>query len=174
MNKPAYSLHLGKNRYKDIRDVVIVREWHPTYEESSQICNPVTFAQYVYNMFKHEDDVEYFLAIPLNNANIPLGFHILAKGTVNEVLINPRDVFRAAIMLNATSVLLAHTHPSGNNMPSENDHKITKSLIAAGNTLGIKVLDHVVVGMGECMSYFSIETGVSGKDSPSRFTVLEQ
>lgn len=69
-----------------------------------------------------------------------------ADGTLDTILVHPREVFRAAIAANAAAILLVHNHPSGDPTPSEADIKITRDLIRAGQLLKIDVLDHVIIG----------------------------
>ena len=69
-----------------------------------------------------------------------------ADGTLDTLLVHPREVFRAAIAANAAAVVLAHNHPSGDPTPSEADIKVTRDLIRAGQLLKIDVLDHVIIG----------------------------
>jgi DNA repair protein RadC len=73
-------------------------------------------------------------------------------GTLNASLVHPRDVFRAAIRLNAAAVILVHNHPSGVPEPSTDDRELTDRLNKAGDLLGIKVLDHLVVATGGYVS----------------------
>ena len=70
----------------------------------------------------------------------------LSQGTLDSLLVHPRDVFRSAIASNAAAIVLAHNHPSGDPTPSESDIKVTRDLIRAGQLLKIEVLDHVIVG----------------------------
>jgi DNA repair protein RadC len=84
--------------------------------------------------------------LALNTKSIVAGIHILAIGTLDSVLIHPREVFKAAILNNASSIVLFHNHPSGDPTPSSEDIEITKVLIAAGELMLIQVLDHVITG----------------------------
>ena len=68
------------------------------------------------------------------------------EGTIDTLLVHPREVFKAAIAANAAAVVLAHNHPSGDPTPSEADIKVTRDLIRAGQLLKIEVLDHVIIG----------------------------
>ncbi len=89
---------------------------------------------------------EYFLAVPLNRRNVVSGYEeIISIGTLDSSLVDPREVFRQAIVKNAASVIIAHNHPSGNTEPSPEDIDITRRLVKAGETLGIEVLDHIIV-----------------------------
>ena len=76
--------------------------------------------------------------------------HVLvAHGTLDTILVHPREVFRAAITAGAAAVVLAHNHPSGEATPSEADIKVTRDLIRAGQLLKIDVVDHVIIGNGQ-------------------------
>jgi DNA repair protein RadC len=124
-------------------------------------------------------DAEHALSAPLNNAeaiyraNLDMkGFHQevvrvvlldaqhrcitrvnIAKGTVNESLARPREIFRPAIIHSASAFVLVHNHPSGKTNPSKADLQLTKRVAAAAHILQIKFLDHVIVGQG----YFSFQ-----------------
>jgi DNA repair protein RadC len=95
---------------------------------------------------RHNADVEGFYVLCLNTRRRVIGFHLVAHGTLDTVLIHPREVFRPAIVANAAAVFLMHNHPSGDPFPSEGDIKVTRDLMRAGQTLKIEVLDHVIVG----------------------------
>lgn len=74
------------------------------------------------------------------------------EGTLNASVFHPREIFRFAIEESANSIVLAHNHPSGDPQPSQEDIRATKQLIEAGNHIGIKVLDHVIIGDGVFVS----------------------
>ena len=77
-----------------------------------------------------------------------VGHRIVFEGTLNSCPFHPREIFRHAIDCNANTIILAHNHPSGDPQPSQEDIRATKQLIEAGNQIGIKVLDHIVIGDG--------------------------
>ena len=91
---------------------------------------------------------EAFVVITLNTKNKVLGKHLISIGTLNSSLVHPREVFRVGIMDNANAMILAHNHPSGDPTPSAEDIKVTRQLVGAGEIMGIKVLDHVILGSG--------------------------
>ena len=93
-------------------------------------------------------DREHFRAIYLDSRNGLLGMETIAIGSLNASLVHPREVFKAAILLNAAALVVVHNHPSGATEMSEEDMTITNNLIKAGELLGIEVLDHVVIGDG--------------------------
>ena len=89
---------------------------------------------------------ECFVVIALNAKNRVIEKHLVSLGTVSSALVHPREVFRALIQSSASTCILAHNHPSGDSSPSAEDIKITRQLISAGEIMGIKVLDHIVIG----------------------------
>lgn len=73
-----------------------------------------------------------------------LGMEVVSLGTVNSVMVHPRDVFASALERRATHLILAHNHPTGLLEPSENDITMTRRMEKAGKLLGVNVLDHIV------------------------------
>ncbi len=100
-------------------------------------------------------DKEVFVAATLNTKNVVTAIQIVTMGTLDASLVHPREVFRLAIHNNASSVIIAHNHPSGNPTPSREDIAVTDRIKEAGKIIGINLLDHIVVGSRS----FSIESG---------------
>jgi DNA repair protein RadC len=96
---------------------------------------------------------EHFKLVLLNVRNVILDISTISVGTVNASLVHPREVFKKAIAHGASSVVLAHNHPSGNPEPSEDDVKLTQRLAEAGRLLGIEVLDHIIVTTKQFVSF---------------------
>ncbi|MBK9138386.1 MAG: DNA repair protein RadC [Verrucomicrobia bacterium] len=92
------------------------------------------------------ESVEQFYALLLNTRRRLIRRVKLAGGTLDTILVTPREVFRAAILANAAAIALAHNHPSGDPTPSEQDIRVTRDLIRAGQLLKIEVVDHVILG----------------------------
>lgn len=90
--------------------------------------------------------VELFQLILLNTRRRLIRCENLSQGTVDSILVRVAEVFRPAIIANASAVILVHNHPSGDPAPSEADIKVTRDLIRAGQLLKIEVLDHVILG----------------------------
>jgi len=90
--------------------------------------------------------VENFQVLFLNTRRRLIGRANLSQGTLDTILVHPRQVFRAAIAANAAAVILAHNHPSGDPTPSSADISVTRDLVRAGQLLKIEVLDHVILG----------------------------
>lgn len=91
-------------------------------------------------------EVERFQVVLVNTRRRLLRVERLATGTLDTILVHPREVFRAAIVANAAAVILVHNHPSGDPTPSEADLRVTRDLIRAGQVLKIEVLDHIILG----------------------------
>ena len=91
-------------------------------------------------------EVEQFRVVLLNTRRRLIGLETISQGTLDTLLVHPREVFKRAIAANASAVVLVHNHPSGDPTPSEADIKVTRDLIRAGQLLKIEVLDHVIIG----------------------------
>lgn len=88
---------------------------------------------------------EYLYLLSLDARSTVISKDLISIGTLNETLVHPREVFRQAFVKNAVTIVLAHNHPSGNSTPSPEDFQVTKRLADAGATLGISLLDHVII-----------------------------
>jgi DNA repair protein RadC len=97
---------------------------------------------------------ETFSVILLDSKNRYIREETVALGSLNQSIVHPREVFRPAIQGAAASVILLHNHPSGDPAPSDEDVRVTERLVEAGKLLGIRVLDHVIVGEGRYYSFF--------------------
>jgi len=106
----------------------------------------ISFPTDVLPLIRHMADrkQEHFLCISLNGANEVIATRTISVGLVNKTQVHPREVFADPITDRATAVIIAHNHPTGNVTPSKDDAEITKTLKTAGETLGIKVLDHII------------------------------
>lgn len=95
---------------------------------------------------------EHFLTISLNGASEVIRSRIITMGLLNHSLVHPREVFADAITDRAASIICVHNHPSGNLEPSSQDIQITRQLVSAGEILGIRVLDHIIVSRNGFLS----------------------
>ena len=91
-------------------------------------------------------DREQFIIACLNTKNEPTNITVVSVGTLNKAIIHPREVFKTAILSNAASIMAFHNHPSGDTTPSDQDIQLTNRLYEAGELLGIKLLDHLIIG----------------------------
>jgi DNA repair protein RadC len=104
--------------------------------------------------FLADIDREAFVALCVSTRNDLVGYNVVSVGSLNSSIIHPREVFKAAVLLNAASLIIAHNHPSGDPQPSREDREITRVLAEAGSVLDIPLHDHVIVGE---TSYFSFK-----------------
>jgi DNA repair protein RadC len=95
---------------------------------------------------------ESMVVIALNRANCLLNFYKLSQGGITGTVADPRVIFQFALLTNATTLIIAHNHPSGNLRPSVSDEELTAKIVAAGKLLDIKVLDHLIISKD---SYYS-------------------
>lgn len=100
-----------------------------------------------------DEPSEVFAILCLTTKHRVIAYHEVSRGTLDSAVVHPREVFKAAILANAASVILAHVHPSGDPTPSREDCELTRRLVAAGELLGIDVLDHIIVGDGRYLSF---------------------
>ena len=91
-------------------------------------------------------ELECFVVLLLNTRRRIKGHTLISIGTLDTLLVHPREVFRPAIIAASAAIILMHNHPSGDHCPSEADIKVTRELIRAGELLKLPVLDHVVIG----------------------------
>lgn len=96
---------------------------------------------------------EYFYCVYLDNAKNIIKDKLLFIGTINYSVVHPREVFKEAYLLSASGIICVHNHPSNNILPSREDLAITNTLIEAGNLLGIKVVDHIIIGENNYYSF---------------------
>ncbi len=116
-----------------------------SHKESPVLDNPETVAA----LLREENrayDVEHFQVLLLNTRRRLIRVEQISQGTLDTILVHPREVFKSAIAANASAIVLVHNHPSGDPTPSESDIKVTRDLIRAGQLLKIDVLDHIIMG----------------------------
>ncbi|WP_411502719.1 JAB domain-containing protein [Brevibacillus centrosporus] len=111
----------------------------------------------LFQAFLQESDREQFFLICLNVKNEPTAIHTVSIGSLDSSIVHPRETFKAAVLANASSIIVAHNHPSGDPTPSQPDLEVTKRLQEAGELLGIPVLDHIIVGTEG--AYVSLKEG---------------
>ena len=98
-------------------------------------------------------DREKFIAVHLSTKNEVISYEVVSIGTLNLSLAHPREIFKAAILSNAASIIICHNHPSGDCSPSKEDMELTKRIYKAGKILGIELLDHVIFGASNYYSF---------------------
>ena len=98
-------------------------------------------------------DREQFLVCCLDAKNAGIGVNIVSIGSLNFSIVHPREVFKPAILLNACAIIAVHNHPSGDPTPSPEDRMLTTRLREAGDLLGIRLLDHLILGDDRLYSF---------------------
>ncbi len=96
---------------------------------------------------------EHFKVVLLDTKNQIISTEEISVGTLNASIVHPRDVFKIAIKKNSNSMILLHNHPSGDPYPSQEDISVTKRLIEVGNIVGIKIIDHIIIGDNKYISF---------------------
>lgn len=120
--------------------------------EKVKISDPSTIANLYMDEMRYLQK-EHFRIVLLDTKNQIITDEEISIGTLNASIVHPRDVFKVAIKRNANSIILIHNHPSGDPTPSNEDINITNRLIDAGNLIGIKVLDHIIIGDNRYISF---------------------
>lgn len=108
--------------------------------------------------FLMRETKEMFLTLHLDGKNRIICLDLVSIGSLNQSIVHPREVFKSALLSSTASLILVHQHPTGDPAPSQEDIAITRRLKEAGEILGIKILDHIIVGDGEYLSF--VERGL--------------
>lgn len=125
----------------------------PTVQETSfKVTSPQDIASQFMEYFRYLDR-EHFEILHLDTKNDFVAKELISIGSLNSSIVHPREVFKGAILNNSASIILLHNHPSGDVRPSKEDINITQRLIKSGEILGIKVLDHLILGDGTYLSF---------------------
>ncbi len=98
-------------------------------------------------------DREKLVCLMLNAKNVIVGMDIVSIGTLTMSVAHPREIFKSAILKNAACIILSHGHPSGDPTPSREDIQLTERIRQAGEILGIKLLDHIIIGENGTFSF---------------------
>lgn len=141
-------------RLKAIKPVftrMTVREDAPAYLETRRYNS----AAQVYELFRDLkcESKEHFMALHMDGKNRILCYELISLGSLNQSIVHPREVFKSALLSSAAALILIHNHPSGDPQPSSEDLSITRRLKEAGELLGVRILDHLVVGDGTYYSF---------------------
>jgi DNA repair protein RadC len=108
--------------------------------------------------FLMKETKEQFITLHLDGKNRIICMDIVSIGSLNQSIVHPRSVFMTACLSNAAAIILVHQHPTGDSTPSSEDIAITRRLKEAGEIMGIKILDHIIIGQDEYLSF--VERGL--------------
>lgn len=133
-----------------ILNLRVVKEQEVNYSgkwENKKIDAPEKAVIVAINVLKLQENAEEsFYIFTLDTKNQITGLFEVSRGSLNTSIVHPREVFKRALLQNANSIILMHNHPSGDPTPSKDDIAMTDRLIKAGELLGIKILDHIIIG----------------------------
>lgn len=150
-----------------LEQVAIRMVEQPSLYSNEPMNNP-DVAIRVMNEFLSQMDRELFCIVNLQADLTPINMNIVSVGSLNEALINPREIFKSAILSNAHSMMLIHNHPSGNLTPSTSDIQTTARMQELGELMGISLVDHIITGRNG--NYYSFRDKGEFPDSRVRFS----
>lgn len=124
-----------------------------TNAKSELVFNsPATIVDYYMEDLRHKE-VEEFVMLALNSKSVLLEEFIISKGTVNSSMASPREIFIQALRVKAVNIIIMHNHPSGDPTPSRNDFIATNAIKQAGDIIGVKLIDHIIIGDNKYISF---------------------
>jgi len=144
---------LGRAKFTQLQAALEMGRRHlaERFDRGSPLLSPEHTARYLQSRLR-DYPYEVFAALFLDNRHRVLAFEELFRGTIDGASVHPREVVRRALALNAAAVIFSHNHPSGIAEPSQADQRITTRLREALALIDVRVLDHLVVGDGDCCS----------------------
>lgn len=128
----------------DIVSLKMVKESSILYA-NRRIGTPDDAVELLKNLLEGSDR-EMLVVCCLSSKNEPTNISVVSIGSLNSSIVHPREVFKIAIMSNAASIIIGHNHPSADTTPSKEDIDITERIKKAGDIIGIKLLDHIIIG----------------------------
>ena len=135
--------------------IQLVKEEGSNYLENCEtLTSPDRVASALNEIFNLENQTdEHFVMLCLNTKNRIIGAFEVCVGTIDASLINIRGIMQRALLCNASRIMVAHNHPSGDSSPSREDKKSTMKIKDACNLMGISLLDHIIIGEDEYFSF---------------------
>ena len=131
----------------------IIKEESGKYEIENKIDNPEVASYILRNVCNLENETEeVMMLLTLDTKNKVTGIFEVSRGSLNTSIVHPREIFKRAIINNASNVIIAHNHPSGDTTPSKEDINVTQRLKECGKILGVELLDHLIIGEGRYCS----------------------
>lgn len=148
------ALGLGNAKYTQLQAVLEMARRHlaEQLQERDALSSVMAVRQYLTHQLRHRHQ-EVFCALLLDNQHRLLSFEELFQGTIDGASVYPREVVKMVLAHNAAAVIFAHNHPSGVAEPSQADRHITERLVNALNLVDVRVLDHLIVGDGDVVSF---------------------
>lgn len=150
-NVPSYPIPTGQSKrtpskqYIPVYRIELVRERTLKVEPRKSVHNSDDVVAILRDELLKADR-EKLISVMLNSKNVIIGMDVVSVGTLNQSCAHPRELYKAAILSNAAAIILVHNHPSGDPTPSMEDAQMTHRTSKAGEILGIKLLDHIIIG----------------------------
>jgi DNA repair protein RadC len=142
------------------KEITYLREIEIKYKKrkvsaDAAIDKPIRGIKQILELFSdlQNETKEKMLTLLLDKKGRILCFEFVALGSLNAIYLRPMEVFRTAFPVNAHAAIVIHNHPSGDPSPSQDDKKLTKTLVRMANDMGLKFLDHVIIGDGDYYSF---------------------
>ena len=125
----------------------LIKEESHKYEVDTKISKPQDLVDVLNLVCRINNNTEeVMLLLTLNTKNVITGWFEVSRGSIDASIVHPREIFKRALTNNATSIVVAHNHPSGDPNPSKEDINITNRLKECGKLLGIDLIDHIIIG----------------------------
>ena len=159
-SNPPHVEHV-QQKHKAIKPAPKIVRSGRVHENGPQFTSPRTIFDNCRNMAKM--DREYFTVFHLDGKKRTIGKEVISIGSLNQSIVHPREVFRAAVHNGSASLILVHNHPTGDPTPSFEDRSTTQRLREAGRLIGIEVLDHIIIGDGHYHSFVEEEASAAAK-----------
>lgn len=145
----------GIGEIKAIKILASIELGKRVYMDKNLVNIKMDTPEKIYNYMKNEvegKNQEYFYAIYLDSKKNLIDKKLLFIGTLNKSIVHPREIFKYAYLLSASSIICVHNHPSGDTIPSKEDLNLTKALVEIGKIQGINIIDHIIIGK----NYYSL------------------
>ena len=130
---------------KAVYETLTVKEETANYLKPNTRYTSASQIQDTFGFLRNETK-EYFIALHLDGKNRIICCDICSVGSLNQSIVHPREIYKTALLSSAAAILCLHNHPTGDPSPSNEDLEVTRRLKEAGTLLGIKVLDHIIIG----------------------------
>lgn len=131
----------------DSYKIQLIKEKSGKYNCPSKVRSPRDIADILNTVCKLDmQSEEVLMLITLDTKNNVTGTFEVSRGSISSSIVHPREVFKRALLMNATSIIIGHNHPTGDTTPSKQDIDVTKRIAEGGKLLGIELLDHIIVG----------------------------
>lgn len=141
--------------HSTVSEIEVYYKRQVAYHDMPKVSSSSDAVEYLRKYWgkKKMDHIEQFMVVYLNRSNRIMGWSRISVGGQAGTIVDPKVIFQIALKANASSIVLAHNHPSGNSKPSENDLRLTTKMENAGKFLDLPILDHIIITSEEYFSF---------------------